>query len=60
MRTRRTATVSISLDETVWKFLRDRADSTHGGNFSAAVAEAVEVFLRKTSRRRRPVASSRR
>ncbi len=30
--------------------LRERADSTHGGNLSAAIAEAAEVLHRQAAR----------
>lgn len=40
----------MSLDATSLKLLRDRADSTHGGNLSAAIAEAAEVLHRHAAR----------
>ncbi len=49
-RTGRTKNVSISLDVTILKILRARADSTHGGNLSAAIAEAAEVLHRQAAR----------
>jgi hypothetical protein len=49
-RTGRTTNVSVSLDGAVLKMLRERADSTHGGNLSAAIAEAAEVLYRQAAR----------
>lgn len=46
----RTKNVSVSLDETILKMLRERADSTHAGNLSAAIAEAAEVLHRQAAR----------
>jgi hypothetical protein len=45
-----TKNVSVSLDATVLKMLRERADSHHGGNLSAAIAEAAEVLHRRAAR----------
>jgi hypothetical protein len=49
-RTGRTKNVSVSLDAEVLKILRARADSTHEGNLSAAIAEAAEVLHRQAAR----------
>ncbi len=49
-RTGRTKNVSVSLDGDVLKMLRARADSTHAGNLSAAIAEAAEVLHRQAAR----------
>ena len=49
-RTGRTKNVSVSLDGAVLKILRARAESTHGGNLSAAIAEAAEVLHREAAR----------
>jgi hypothetical protein len=49
-RTGRTKNVSVSLDAAVLKMLRERADSTHGGNLSAAIAEAAEALHRQAAR----------
>lgn len=49
-RTGRTKNVSVSLDRAVLKMLRARADSTHAGNLSAAIAEAAEVLHRQVAR----------
>jgi hypothetical protein len=49
-RSGRTTNVSVSLDGTVLKMLRERADSTHGGNLSAAIAEAAQVLHRQAAR----------
>jgi len=46
----RTENVSVSLDRAVLKTLRERADSFHGGNLSAAIAEAAEVLHRQAAR----------
>lgn len=46
----RTKNVSVSLDGEVLKMLRARADSTHGGNLSAAIAEAAAVLHRQAAR----------
>ena len=45
-----TKNVSVSLDASVLKVLRERADSYHGGNLSAAIAEAAEVLRRHAAR----------
>jgi hypothetical protein len=45
-----TKNVSVSLDTSVLKKLRERAQSHHGGNLSAAIAEAAEVFQRHAAR----------
>jgi hypothetical protein len=45
-----TRNVSVSLDAAILKMLRERADSTHGGNLSAAIAEAAEVLHRQAAR----------
>ena len=42
--------MSVSLDEAILQMLRERADSTHGGNLSAAIAEAAEVLHRQAAR----------
>jgi hypothetical protein len=49
-RSGRTKNVSVSLDGTVLKMLRERADSMHGGNLSAAIAEAAEALHRQAAR----------
>ena len=46
----RTKNVSVSLDAAILKMLRERADSTHAGNLSAAIAEAAEVLHRQAAR----------
>lgn len=46
----RTRNVSVSLDGTILKMLRERADTAHGGNLSAAIAEAAEVLHRHAAR----------
>ena len=46
----KTRNVSVSLDAAILKMLRERADSTHGGNLSAAIAEAAEVLHRQAAR----------
>jgi hypothetical protein len=46
----RTRNVSVSLDLTVLRMLRARADDAHGGNLSAAIAEAATVLHRHTAR----------
>jgi hypothetical protein len=46
----RTHSVSVSLDLAVLRMLRERADSTHAGNLSAAIAEAAEVLNRHAAR----------
>lgn len=46
----RTKNVSVSLDADVLEMLRARADSTHGGNLSAAIAEGAEVLHRQAAR----------
>lgn len=46
----KTRNVSVSLDAAVLKMLRERADSAHAGNLSAAIAEAAEVLHRQTAR----------
>ena len=48
-RTGRTKNVSLSLDAEILKMLRARADSTHAGNLSAAIAEAAEVLHRQAA-----------
>jgi hypothetical protein len=45
-----TKNVSVSLDAAVLKVLRERANSVHGGNLSAAIAEAAEVLHRHAAR----------
>lgn len=45
-----TKNVSVSLDARILKVLRERADSYHGGNLSAAIAEAAEVLHRQAAR----------
>jgi hypothetical protein len=45
-----TKNISVSLDVTVLKVLRKRADTFHGGNLSAAIAEAAEVLHRHAAR----------
>jgi hypothetical protein len=47
-----TTNVSVSLDAATLKALRERADSAHAGNLSAAVAEAAEALRRQTARDR--------
>lgn len=42
--------MSVSLDVTTLRTLRDRADSTHGGNLSAAIAEAAAVLQLRAAR----------
>jgi len=49
-RSGRTKNISVSLDAVVLKMLRERADSNHGGNLSAAIAEAAEVLHRHAAR----------
>jgi hypothetical protein len=46
----RTTNISVSLDAVVLKMLRERANSNHGGNLSAAIAEAAEVLHRHAAR----------
>lgn len=46
----RTKNVSVSLDGAILEMLRARADSTHAGNLSAAIAEAAEVLHRQAAR----------
>lgn len=46
----RTKNVSVSLDAAILKMLRARADSTHAGNLSAAIAEAAEALHRQAAR----------
>ncbi len=46
----KTRNVSVSLDDAILKMLRERADSTHAGNLSAAIAEAAEVLHRQAAR----------
>lgn len=45
-----TTNVSVSLDANTLRTLRERADSTHAGNLSAAITEAAEVLYRQTAR----------
>jgi hypothetical protein len=45
-----TRNVSVSLSLSTLASLRARAESTHGGNLSAAIAEAAEVLQRQTAR----------
>ena len=45
-----TKNVSVSLDVSILKRLRERAESHHDGNLSAAIAEAAEVFQRHAAR----------
>lgn len=40
----------MSLDTAVLKMLRERANSSHRGNLSAAIAEAAEVLHRHAAR----------
>lgn len=40
----------MSLDGPIMRILRDRADSAHAGNLSAAIAEAAEVLHRQVAR----------
>jgi len=49
-RSGRTNNISVSLDAVVLKMLRERADSDHGGNMSAAIAEAAELLHRHAAR----------
>ena len=49
-RSGRTKNISVSLDAVVLKMLRERADSDHGGNMSAAIAEAAELLHRHAAR----------
>jgi hypothetical protein len=44
-----TKNVSVSLEPDVLKMLRDRADSMHGGNLSAAIAEAAATLHRQAA-----------
>ena len=46
----RTKNVSVSLDAKSLAMLRERADFAHGGNLSAAIAEAAEVLHRQAAR----------
>lgn len=46
----RTQSVSVSLDRDVLTMLRERAAAAHGGNLSAAIAEAAEVLHRHAAR----------
>ena len=45
-----TKNISVSVDITVLKMLRERANAHHGGNLSAAIAEAAEVLHRHAAR----------
>jgi hypothetical protein len=45
-----TKNISVSVDAAVLKMLHERADSHHGGNLSAAIAEAAEVLHRHAAR----------
>ena len=45
-----TKNISVSVDVTVLKMLRERADAHHGGNLSAAIAEAADVLHRHAAR----------
>ena len=49
-RSGKTKNISVSLDAVVLKMLRERADAKHGGNLSAAIAEAAEVLHRHAVR----------
>lgn len=40
----------MSLDEAILEVLRERANSVHAGNLSAAIAEAAEVLRRQVAR----------
>lgn len=46
----RTTNVSISLDTAILRMLHERADTTHNGNLSAAIAEAATVLHRHAAR----------
>jgi hypothetical protein len=46
----KTTNVSVSLDSSILQMLRERADSTHAGNLSAAIAEAARVLHRQAAR----------
>ncbi len=45
-----TRNVSVSLTSAVLEILRERAEANHGGNLSAAIAEAAEVLRRHAAR----------
>lgn len=45
-----TTNVSVSLDARALEMLRERADETHGGNLSAAIAEAARALHREAAR----------